>query len=936
MSISSNSFATFSGGGWNSHTVSSAMVGGAIEAAKQISHNTTDLGMPTLFGNLAGLAGNSGGSWFVSMLTYSEDFARDLANSPQDWFSTGYMGQQKELIGIPSKQAAAEALNGVMESIVASNVRSLPLYDEIKSKVLGNADVADFLAKTIFGTISKGVIDSVLALTPSSSDSQVENVAGLVSLFYHERNDDNAPSWINVVKDLAFGSYEMTQKLSKPLTMDRVDWAADKSIIFGAAKPNSATISYFDRTTGDSFIQQSTPVDNPVDTTDYYTPITMAIQPQSAQTGRNEMTFTAGALDLAYEKQTLLGNSEAQASATLSNLKIDDLSIIDMATISGSFAGGLSVLQVYPHLVESGATDLKSKINNAIESDGVYQALPDLLKKAVVKATDSVIDGLAGAVEDFATFLSGPLASFLADMAVPVNTSGGKAVVAEPERNGDIETIASAGNVRLLDGGYTDNTAVANILSQLQSSADSFEITTFINNTDTGEIPAAWTGHEALTVGSDVPKLFGTEGDDLIRPFTPFPGAPLAAYPIIFKQSAWQSEKPVWSYVDETNGTVIGYYQLDVETIDNPLFNVEAGRKGTLNVFSTVNTASGAGPYFPNAFDIYEGVYDATRNGIIANGGYIHVLESLGSMRLDWTRPDGGSVLRMTGSDGLSSKMAISVEDVSSAKDIFIDIYRTDATDAMSFVGTIGGAAQEQGMGHQGMYDLFRLGVGEALEFKVHGTSTNGKANDYVFDYQRSDSSYDIRVLDPESQAAVMSLELGYVPLGANLDGVIADQTERDDASDAFIYLSEDMVVDFSLQSPAAMKNTFSMIQVDVDQQTGAVTFNGYAEDTLDFDRAVRAAVEANEFFDKIAVDPYSESNLATQAWQAAEDGYYAPVLLTEDDKVYVAGHDLIAGSSQASVVGHAAFAFEDMPLSGGSDHDFNDLIVQMSIYSYA
>ncbi len=953
MIASPDSFAAFSGGGWNSHTVSSAMVGGAIEAAKKISQETADLGMPTLFGNLSGLAGNSGGSWFTTMLTYSEQFANDLANAPQDWFSTGYMGQQKELIGIPSRQDAAAALNEVLDSIVAGNVRSLPGYELVKSKVLGSADVADFVTKTIFDVFNKALVDTVLLFTPSEKDPGVENIAGLVSLFYGQRNEgDNTPNWANIVKDVAFGSYDMTTELSQPLaTTSRLDWAADKNLIFGASKPNQETISYYDLLSGGSFSQSTTPIDNPVDTSDYYTPITIAMPSQRTPAAQNELIFTAGDLDVSYKKQ-LLGMTEAQASGTLSNLNVDDLSIIDAATISGSFAGGVSVPQSFAAIIEEAFSGIKSEVNSAIESNALYQKLPELMKKAVIDAVDAPIDAVGELSESIIDFFSAPVANFLADMAVPVNTAGGKAVVAEPDKNGDLQSIASAGNVRLMDGGYTDNTAVANILSQLHASTGEFEITAFVNDTDTAQIPQAWTGHEALTVGTDLPMLFGSAGDDLVQPFTKFPGSPPAAYPAVFDKAAWQSEKPVWQYADEASNTVVAYYRLDVETIDNPLFDVKAGRSGVLNVFSTYSLGSGPGPYFPNAFEIYEGIYDATRSGVIGNGGYIHVLESLGSMRLQWdetadqTAADAqagstpvasdGPKIHMVGSEGVSSKMTLSVKELSSTQDIFLDVYKTNDAGAKSFVGTIGGSAQEQGMGHQGLFDLFRLGVGESLEFQTHGSATNQDTKQYAYDYTRDDSAYGVRLVDPQTQEEVMTLELAYVPLESDKDSFLADQTQRDDASDAYIFLSSGLSVDFSLQAPAAKQNTFSMVQIDVDEKTGAISFDGHLQDTLEFDQAVRAAIENNEFFDKIEVEPYSASDQAVTAWTPGQEGYYAPVMLTEDDKLYLAGHDLFADSSQARVVGYGSFAFEDIPVGSGSDRDFNDLVVQMSVYTAA
>ena len=111
-------YVSFSGGGWNTHTASAGFIGAGLQAAQRSNHQYT---FDNLFAHQNGAGGNSGGSWFLTMLAYSDEFADALANRPDDWFSSNeYMGIQKQIFSTPSSSDFNTALaNGVSLLLLA-------------------------------------------------------------------------------------------------------------------------------------------------------------------------------------------------------------------------------------------------------------------------------------------------------------------------------------------------------------------------------------------------------------------------------------------------------------------------------------------------------------------------------------------------------------------------------------------------------------------------------------------------------------------------------------------------------------------------------------------------------------------------------------------------------------------------------------------------
>jgi hypothetical protein len=83
----------FAGGGWRAHTGHSGWTMSLLNNGKK--QRTLD----EAFTNVRSMSSNSGGSWFSTMLMYSEDFnqAIEAKNAFETWDSSGWLGQQKNI-----------------------------------------------------------------------------------------------------------------------------------------------------------------------------------------------------------------------------------------------------------------------------------------------------------------------------------------------------------------------------------------------------------------------------------------------------------------------------------------------------------------------------------------------------------------------------------------------------------------------------------------------------------------------------------------------------------------------------------------------------------------------------------------------------------------------------------------------------------------------
>jgi hypothetical protein len=185
---------------------------------------------------------------------------------------------------------------------------------------------------------------------------------------------------------------------------------------------------------------------------------------------------------------------------------------------------------------------------------------------------------------------------------------------------GTVEKLAESKFVRIADGGYLDNSGVAQLVSflQLNEQADDFHIVAFDNVQEVYQ-PSG----DGTAVGTDIAYLFGKglgdgeqfcvgRADDKICVTVPaqqiFASGPLA------------ETKAVWSYLPEADTGLI-YTAYEVTTVDNQTLGVKAGSSGTLRVFTCAWPAADTAPWNgASDFDAYEAMLQAIHEGLTANG----------------------------------------------------------------------------------------------------------------------------------------------------------------------------------------------------------------------------------------------------------------------------------------------------------------------------
>lgn len=101
----------------------SGWIGAALSSGQQIS--VSSLTLDQLFANTDSAAGNSGGSWFLSMLAYSPEFAADLSKRTDQWFTKGCFGNQRYIF------AQAPNSEGLTATVILKDIA-----DEITPVIL--------------------------------------------------------------------------------------------------------------------------------------------------------------------------------------------------------------------------------------------------------------------------------------------------------------------------------------------------------------------------------------------------------------------------------------------------------------------------------------------------------------------------------------------------------------------------------------------------------------------------------------------------------------------------------------------------------------------------------------------------------------------------------------------------------------------------------
>jgi hypothetical protein len=247
-------------------------------------------------------------------------------------------------------------------------------------------------------------------------------------------------------------------------------------------------------------------------------------------------------------------------------------------------------------------------------------------------------------------------------------------------------------------------------------------------------------------------------------------------------------------------------------------------------------------------------------------------------------------------------------------------------------LGAVGGTPDSGNLGTKEIY----LAAGQELRF------AQSSRNNAV------DTTPDIRLVDDKKGGFRLRLDdnassvRDYNDLDVRITGsltatdpdAIAMARLQRDSSDAILDLTGIPAVgatlNLSILCNAAYTNRFGLVRLGGDALTGYSVAGVAAANTNAFRNAVRDNL----------INPGSSPITAggqtarTTSWNltAADAGTYAAVLINPNGQVFTFGATGSDGQQHVKVIGDNTFGFEDLLASQGSDWDFNDFRVQVSL----
>ncbi|HWT10463.1 MAG TPA: hypothetical protein VN329_14960, partial [Roseomonas sp.] len=175
------------------------------------------------------------------------------------------------------------------------------------------------------------------------------------------------------------------------------------------------------------------------------------------------------------------------------------------------------------------------------------------------------------------------------------------------------------------------------------------------------------------------------------------------------------------------------------------------------------------------------------------------------------------------------------------------------------------------------------------------------------------------------------TLGIGDVTLLAEIDNTLTPTLQQAAVQRIYglplVHLEHGQQVEVSMSGSAHNSNTLGFVRYDLDPLEGEASIGGIAHDAGDaFRQAARAALDAG-FAATVGGGDFAQ----TRNWTVAgEDGYYAPVLITQSGEIFVPGTGNSGGREYIRTFGANTFGFEDLTAAQGADFDYNDLVMAL------
>ena len=288
-----------------------------------------------------------------------------------------------------------------------------------------------------------------------------------------------------------------------------------------------------------------------------------------------------------------------------------------------------------------------------------------------------------------------------------------------------------------------------------------------------------------------------------------------------------------------------------------------------------------------------------------------------------------GKGLTVVGVEGTGLWISLAVSSFSSSSQSNLEMYNNDQP-----LGAIGATLGSGPTGSQTIY----LAAGSTLSFRSNNGAGQINTNP-ALSINATDNGFTLG-LDVDLNGIYTDLMLDIrSAIAASSPESLAIARKQLSSSDTILDLTSIAATGISLtldiSTDCSLRNQFGFVKLEIDPLTGTTyQVNGVSQpDTAAFRSAVLSQW-SNPYQGTGTSHQYGRSKQTiTWSLDSTEAGYYAPVMITQGGEVLTFGSSTASdGRQHVKLLGTNTFGFEDLLASQGSDWDFNDTKIRVSV----
>ena len=319
------------------------------------------------------------------------------------------------------------------------------------------------------------------------------------------------------------------------------------------------------------------------------------------------------------------------------------------------------------------------------------------------------------------------------------------------------------------------------------------------------------------------------------------------------------------------------------------------------------------------------GDFDETVNGQIVDPIGFTTLSVDPTLRVS----DNGKGLTVDGIAGTGLWISLNVSAFNSTAQGNLELYNGSSGDSYGAIGATLGSGPT---GEQSLY----LAAGSTLNFRYSngaGQTNSGPA----LNISSTSNGFTLG-LDVDLNGIYTDLMLDIrSAIAASSTASLAIARKQFSSSDTILDLTSIAATGISLtldiSTNCSLRNQFGFVKMELDPLTG-YQVNGVSQNAGAAFRSAVLSQFTNPYQGTGTSHLYNQSRQSiTWTLDSSAAGYYAPVMITQGGEVLTFGASTASdGRQHVKLLGTNTFGFEDLLASQGSDWDFNDTKIMVSV----